>query len=77
MLSMKIDTTKFNHDANVPGFEPLISLFSEVLAGRTKYDNFMVEWNKASDEARAEFKKFMKIFYEVTAPLFAGGESDE
>ena len=62
-----IDGAKFTHDPNVPGFQDLIEEFSEVVAGRIEHDSFMVGWDKASEEARIEFKKFMKTFQEVIA----------
>ena len=62
--------TKFTHNPDVPGFMPLIELFSEHIAGKIERSVFMEEWDKSSDEVRAEFKKFMKTFEEVTAELF-------
>ena len=54
-----------------PGIQDLIKKFSEVIEGSIGgHDSFMVEWGKVSEEARIEFKKFMKTFQEVTADLF-------
>lgn len=62
--------TKFTHNPNVPGFMPLVELFSEYIAGRIELNIFIDERDKATDEARAEFKVFIKTFKEVTADLF-------
>lgn len=62
--------TKFTHNPNVPGFMPLVELFSEYIAGRIELNIFIDERDKATDEARAEFKVFIKTFQEVTADLF-------
>lgn len=67
---MKFDLSKFIHDPDVLGLQHLTETMSHVIAGKLGHDKFMIEWNKASDEARKEFKKFMKVFEEMCAELF-------